>query len=130
MKKQTVTLLLSLLVVLALLGLMIFLMVRFQSGEEQEEQTVGSSQEETVLMQVAADAINTLSIENPSDSFTLVNEGDGFVVEGLEGVSVSSLNVNNLVDLFAPADGAAAAAFGRGADGGGFRRATHAIRAG
>ena len=102
MKKQTVTLLLSLLVVLALLGLMIFLMVRFQSGEEQEEQTVGSSQEETVLMQVAADAINTLSIENPSDSFTLVNEGDGFVVEGLEGVSVSSLNVNNLVDLFAP----------------------------
>ena len=35
MKKQTVTLLLSLLVVLALLGLMIFLMVRFQSGEEQ-----------------------------------------------------------------------------------------------
>lgn len=65
MKKQTVTLLLSLLVVLALLGLMIFLMVRFQSGEEQEEQTVGSSQEETVLMQVAADAINTLSIENP-----------------------------------------------------------------
>ena len=83
MKKQTVTLLLSLLVVLALLGLMIFLMVRFQSGEEQEEQTVGSSQEETVLMQVAADAINTLSIENPSDSFTLVNEGDGFVVEGL-----------------------------------------------
>ena len=45
MKKQTVTLLLSLLVVLALLGLMIFLMVRFQSGEEQEEQTVGSSQE-------------------------------------------------------------------------------------
>lgn len=102
MKKQTVTLLLSLLVVLALLGLMIFLMVRFQSGEEQEEQTVGSSQEETVLMQVAADAINTLSIENPSDSFTLVNEGDGFVVEGLGGVSVSSLNVNNLVDLFAP----------------------------
>lgn len=102
MKKQTVTLLLSLLVVLALLGLMIFLMVRFQSGEEQEEQTVGSSQEETVLMQVAADAINTLSIENPSDSFTLVNEGDGFVVEGLEDVSVSSLNVNNLVDLFAP----------------------------
>lgn len=102
MKKQTVTLLLSLLVVLALLGLMIFLMVRFQSGEEQEEQTVGFSQEETVLMQVAADAINTLSIENPSDSFTLVNEGDGFVVEGLEGVSVSSLNVNNLVDLFAP----------------------------
>lgn len=102
MKKQTVTLLLSLLVVLALLGLMIFLMVRFQSGEEQEEQTVGSSQEETVLMQVAADAINTLSIENSSDSFTLVNEGDGFVVEGLEGVSVSSLNVNNLVDLFAP----------------------------
>lgn len=102
MKKQTVTLLLSLLVVLALLGLMIFLMVRFQSGEEQEEQTVGSSQEETVLMQVAADAINTLSIENPSDSFTLVNEGDGFVVEGLEVVSVSSLNVNNLVDLFAP----------------------------
>ena len=94
--------LLTLIPTLVLLGLMIFLMVRFQSGEEQEEQTVGSSQEETVLMQVAADAINTLSIENPSDSFTLVNEGDGFVVEGLEGVSVSSLNVNNLVDLFAP----------------------------
>ena len=131
MKKQTVTLLLSLLVVLALLGLMIFLMVRFQSGEEQEEQTVGSSQEETVLMQVAADAINTLSIENPSDSFTLVNEGrPGFVVEGLEGVSVSSLNVNNLVDLFAPLTAQRQLLSAEELTVRGFRRATHAIRTG
>lgn len=100
MKKQTAILVGSLVVVVALVGLLLFLMARLDAQEE-NEQVVGSSEQTISLMQLPVEQINTLTIQNPSDQFMLVNEGDGFVVEGLEECSVSDLNINNLTDWFA-----------------------------
>lgn len=98
MKKQTTALLISLAVVVLLAGLLIFLMVRFQSeGDQTGQNSAQSSEDETIhLLSLSSEDINTITIENPVDTFTLVNEGDQFVVEGFEEVAVSSLNINNL----------------------------------
>ncbi|MBS5137509.1 MAG: DUF4340 domain-containing protein [Clostridium sp.] len=98
MKKQTTALLISLAVVVLLAGLLIFLMVRFQSeGDQTRQNSAQSSEDETIhLLSLSSEDINTITIENPIDTFTLVNEGDQFVVEGFEEVAVSSLNINNL----------------------------------
>lgn len=98
MKKQTTALLISLAVVVLLTGLLIFLMVRFQSeGNQQQKNTAESSEDAQIqLLSLSSGDINTITIENPKDTFTLVNEGDQFVVEGFEQVAVSSLNINNL----------------------------------
>ena len=98
MKKQTTALLISLAVVVLLAGLLIFLMVRFQSeGDQTGQNSAQSSEDETIhLLSLSSEDINTITIENPIDTFTLVNEGDQFVVEGFEEVAVSSLNINNL----------------------------------
>ena len=98
MKKQTTALLISLAVVVLLAGLLIFLMVRFQSeGDQTGQNSAQSSEDETIhLLSLLSEDINTITIENPIDTFTLVNEGDQFVVEGFEEVAVSSLNINNL----------------------------------
>lgn len=98
MKKQTTALLISLAVVVLLAGLLIFLMVRFQSeGDQTGQNSAQSSEDETIhLLSLSSEDINTITIENLIDTFTLVNEGDQFVVEGFEEVAVSSLNINNL----------------------------------
>ena len=98
MKKQTTALLISLAVVVLLAGLLIFLMVRFQSeGDQTGQNSAQSSEDKTIhLLSLSSEDINTITIENPVDTFTLVNEGDQFVVEGFEEVAVSSLNINNL----------------------------------
>lgn len=100
MKKQTAALLVSLLIVLALTGVMIFLLFRFQSGEgKQEQESVAQTQQE-VLLSLSSEQINTVTIINPDDRFTLVNQGSGFVVEGLEEIAVSKLNISNLLSFF------------------------------
>lgn len=100
MKKQTVALLVSLLIVFALTGVMIFLLFRFQSGEgKQEQESVAQTQQE-VLLSLSSEQINTVTITNPDDHFTLVNQGSGFVVEGLEEIAVSKLNISNLLSFF------------------------------
>ena len=98
MKKQMTALLISLAVVVVLVGLLIFLMVRFPSeGDQTGQNSAQSSEDETIhLLSLSSEDINTITIENPIDTFTLVNEGDQFVVEGFEEVAVSSLNINNL----------------------------------
>ena len=100
MKKQTAALVLSLLIVLALTGVMVFLMFRFQSGEEQQEPSSSAQTQEDALLALSSNQINTVTITNPDDSFTLVNQGNGFVVEGLEEIAVSNLNVSNLLSYF------------------------------
>ena len=99
MKKQTTALAASFLLVLVLVGLLVFLIFRFQTQEEQETGETQSSSEE-VLLSLSVDDINTIQIQNPSDGFTLVNQGDGFVIEGLEKLDVSSLNISNLTACF------------------------------
>ena len=99
MKEQTTALAASFLLVLVLVGLLVFLIFRFQTQEEQETGEAQSSSEE-VLLSLSVDDINTIQIQNPSDEFTLVNQGDGFVIEGLEELDVSSLNVSNLTACF------------------------------
>ena len=99
MKKQTTALAASFLLVLVLVGLLIFLIFRFQTQEEEETGETQSSSEE-VLLSLSVDDINTIQIQNPNDEFTLVNQGDGFVIEGLEELDVSSLNVSNLTACF------------------------------
>lgn len=102
MKKQTAALLISFTVVVLLTGLLIFLMMRFQSEGGQTDQTNEVQQEEGVfLLSLSSGDINTITIENPIDTFTLVNEGDRFVVEGFEEVVVSNLNINNLTAYLA-----------------------------
>ncbi len=100
MKKQTTALVLSLFIVLVLTGVMVFLMVRFRSGEEQQEPSSSAQTQEDALLALSSNQINTVTITNPDDSFTLVNQGNGFVVEGLEEIAVSNLNVSNLISYF------------------------------
>ena len=100
MKKQTTALVLSLFIVLVLTGVMVFLMVRFRSGEEQQESSSSAQTQEDALLALSSNQINTVTITNPDDSFTLVNQGNGFVVEGLEEIAVSNLNVSNLLSYF------------------------------
>ena len=100
MKKQTTALVLSLFIVLVLTGVMAFLMFRFRSGEEQQEPSSSAQTQEDALLALSSNQINTVTITNPDDSFTLVNQGNGFVVEGLEEIAVSNLNVSNLLSYF------------------------------
>lgn len=96
MKKQTAALVISLLVVLLLSGMMVFLLIRFGSDTPQSEQQTEETDERLTVLSMSVDEINTISVENTSDSFTLVNQGDGFLVEGLEEAAASKLNVNKL----------------------------------
>lgn len=105
MKKQTTVLVVSLVIVLILTGTMFFVAARFRDGSEgSSEEGLSASdisqEEELHLLSISSSEINTITIENPSDQFTLVNQGDGFVVEGFEEMPVSKLNINNLVAFF------------------------------
>lgn len=95
MKKQTTALLVSLLIVLLMTGLLVFLLIRFQGKEESQTQTQ-QEQQEIQLLSVSQEQINTIVIQNKEDSFTLVNQGEQFAVEGLEEAPVSSLKINQL----------------------------------
>lgn len=102
MKKQTTTLLVSLAIVLLLTGLLIFLMARFQGEGGYKEQKDAEGQEQGIpLLSMSVQQINTIHIKNPSDDFFLVNQGEHFVVEGLEEVEASKLNINNLTAILA-----------------------------
>lgn len=100
MKKQTAALVVSLLIVLALTGVMVFLLFRFQSGEGKQEPESSVENREEVLLSLSSEQINTVTITNPDDRFTLVNQGSGFVMEGLEEIAVSKLNISNLMSFF------------------------------
>lgn len=100
MKKQTAALAASLGIVLLLCGVLAFLMFWFQTEDGTSAETSQTTAENEVLLSLSVDEINIIQVQNPNGEFTLINEGDGFVVEGLEEFPVSSLNINNLTAYF------------------------------
>lgn len=100
MRKQTAALAASLALVLLLCGVLAFLMFRFQTEDGTNEGTSQTTASSEVLLSLSVDQINTIQVQNPDGEFTLINEGDGFVIEGMEELPVSSLNVSNLTAYF------------------------------
>ena len=100
MKKQTAALAASLGIVLLLCGVLAFLMFWFQTEDGTSAEMSQITAENEVLLSLSVDEINIIQVQNPNGEFTLINEGDGFVVEGLEEFPVSSLNINNLTAYF------------------------------
>lgn len=101
MKKQTLTLALCLLVVVLLA---ITLLVVIQDSSSPQDQTPGESQSDSglTLQNLTANDLNTLHITNPTGSYTLLNLGDSFGLEGYEDIPTSTTVVEELTSALAP----------------------------
>lgn len=99
MKKQIGALVVSTIVVLVLIGLLVFLILEYRvpKNNQGSSPTESTSTEKISLSLAEADEINTVTITNAAGTFTIVNEGDTYSVDGLEGIKTSKVNTSDLI---------------------------------
>lgn len=98
MKNQIMSLIISVLVVILLSGILVYLLLNQNQGDI----GIGESQVESspgiIIKSLDISDINTVTINNSNGTFTLINLGSSFSVEGYEGVNTSIKNIKLVTD--------------------------------
>lgn len=79
---------------LAVIVLLVGAIVALKLTEKPAEATDNSIPESRLQYEKSPDKIKTISVENSMGSYTIVKDGEGFSVEGLEDVSFNSEALN------------------------------------